>query len=332
MSENLASFVTDSAEKFGDRPALKLDDTVVNYALLNEGSARVAKLLKDKGLERGDRVGIMLPNVPYFALAYYGVLRAGGVVVPMNVLLKGREVAFYLEDSGAGLLFAWHDFADAAGTGAEKAGAELISVKPGEFEELLGSTEADHDVADVDASDTAVILYTSRHHGHAEGRRADPRQPQEERRGHRRHARRDDRGRRRLRRAAAVPLVRADRRPELRDLRRRVPDAAAALRPREGGRDVRARQGHGLPRRPDDVRRDAQHAGGQARRRVRPAAVLLRRLRDAGRGHEGLRGGVRLQDPRGLRAAARPRRSPPSTTRTASASRARSAPRSRASR
>src|ERR687890_251868 len=150
MSENLASFVTESAEKFGDRPALKLDDTVVNYALLNE-----------KGLERGDRVGLMLPNVPYFAIVYYGVLRAGGVVVPMNVLLKGREVAFYLEDSGARHLFAWHDFAEAAQTGAEKAGSELISVKPGEFEEMLGSTEADHDVADVAADDTAVILYTS---------------------------------------------------------------------------------------------------------------------------------------------------------------------------
>ena len=103
----------------------------------------------------------MLPNVPYFAIVYYGVLRAGGVVVPMNVLLKGREVAFYLEDPGAKILFAWHDFAEAAGTGAEKAGAELISVKPGEFEELLGATEPDHDVADVDAEDTAVILYTS---------------------------------------------------------------------------------------------------------------------------------------------------------------------------
>src|SRR5688500_13502496 len=142
--------MTESAVKFGDRPALKLDDTVVNYALLNEGSARVAKLLKDKGLERGDRVGIMLPNVPYFALAYYGVLRAGGVVVPMNVLLKGREVAFYLEDPGAKIMFGWGDFEEAASTGAEKAGAELISVKPGEFEKLLAEAEADTDVADVD--------------------------------------------------------------------------------------------------------------------------------------------------------------------------------------
>ena len=161
MSENLASFVTESAEKFGDRPALKLDDTVVNYTMLNEGSARVAGLLKSKGFEPGDRVGIMLPNVPYFALAYYGVLRAGGVVVPMNVLLKGREVSFYLEDPGAKLMFAWHDFAEAAQTGADQAGADVISVKPGEFEKLLADAEADHDLADVSGDDTAVILYTS---------------------------------------------------------------------------------------------------------------------------------------------------------------------------
>src|SRR3954470_310936 len=161
MSENLASFVTDSAERFGDRPALKLDDTIVTYDMLVEGSARVAGLLKEKGFEKGDRVGIMLPNVPYFGVVYYGVLRAGCVVVPMNVLLKGREVSFYLEDPEAKVLFAWGDFEEAASTGAEKAGAELISVKPGEFEKLLADAEPDHDVADVDGDDTAVILYTS---------------------------------------------------------------------------------------------------------------------------------------------------------------------------
>ena len=53
----------------------------------------------------------MLPNVPHFPICYYGVLRAGGVVVPMNVLLKKREVEFYLRDSGAKLLFGWEGFA-----------------------------------------------------------------------------------------------------------------------------------------------------------------------------------------------------------------------------
>ena len=78
----------------------------------------------------------MLPNVPYFGVIYYGILRAGGVVVPMNVLLKGREVSFYLEDPEAKLLFAWGDFEEAASKGAEEAGAELVLVKPGEFEKL----------------------------------------------------------------------------------------------------------------------------------------------------------------------------------------------------
>jgi long-chain acyl-CoA synthetase len=103
----------------------------------------------------------MLPNVPYFAAIYYGVLRAGGTVVPMNPLLKGREVSFYLEDPGAKILFAWHDFAEAAEQGASDAGAELISVKPGEFEQLVGSAEAKDVMEDVSPDDTAVILYTS---------------------------------------------------------------------------------------------------------------------------------------------------------------------------
>jgi long-chain acyl-CoA synthetase len=99
--------------------------------------------------------------VPYFPAIYYGILRAGAVVVPMNVLLKEREVNFYLGDSGAKLLFAWHDFADAAETGAADAGAECILVKPGEFEQLLVAQEPDRELADRSGEDTAVILYTS---------------------------------------------------------------------------------------------------------------------------------------------------------------------------
>src|SRR4051795_2737426 len=141
MSGNLATILTDSASKHGDRPAVKLDDAVFNYTLLDEASARVATMLKARGLQPGDRVGIMLPNVPYFPVAYYGVLRAGGVVVPMNVLLKGREVGFYLKDPGAKILFAWHDFAEAAEQVAQDAGAEVILVEPGEIEPRIFAHE-----------------------------------------------------------------------------------------------------------------------------------------------------------------------------------------------
>src|SRR3954454_2298861 len=161
MPDSLAQLLTETAGRHGERPALKLDDSVVNYAVLNEGATRIAGLLKEKGLQPGDRVGIMLPNVPYFGIVYYGILRAGGVVVPMNVLLKGREVAFYLKDSGAKHLFAWHDFGEAAQAGAEEAGAEAVLVKPGEFEQLVMNAPRSEDDEPREGSDTAVILYTS---------------------------------------------------------------------------------------------------------------------------------------------------------------------------
>ncbi|MDQ3630872.1 MAG: long-chain fatty acid--CoA ligase [Actinomycetota bacterium] len=161
MSSNLATIMTSSAESGPDRPALKLDDIVVSYAALDEGSARLAAMLQSKGVEPGDRVGIMLPNVPYFPIAYYGILRLGGVVVPMNVLLKARETGFYLSDPEAKLVIAWGDFAEAAEAGAKEADAECVLVKPGEFEKLLGQHEPLREVAERDGSDTAVILYTS---------------------------------------------------------------------------------------------------------------------------------------------------------------------------
>jgi long-chain acyl-CoA synthetase len=161
MSENLARVLTGTVEKHGDKTAFKLDDIELSYSMLDEGSARVAALLKSKGLEPGDRVGLMMPNVPYFPAIYFGILRAGGIVVPMNVLLKKREVGFYLEDPGAKLVFAWADFAEAAEAGAADAGAEAILVKPGDFEKLLAEQEPVRDVAEKTGDDTAVILYTS---------------------------------------------------------------------------------------------------------------------------------------------------------------------------
>src|SRR6476660_2811358 len=157
---NLASVLTDSAERDPDHVALRLDDMEVSYGLLDEGSARLAAVLADRGLEPGDRVGIMLPNVPYFAVCYYGILRAGAVVVPMNVLLKGREVAFYCGDPDSKVVFVWHDFAEAGEAGAEQAGTDCIVVKPGEFEELVGAAPAVTEVAERAEDDTAVILYT----------------------------------------------------------------------------------------------------------------------------------------------------------------------------
>jgi long-chain acyl-CoA synthetase len=156
---NLASIVAESAERSPQAPAIRLGDFELSYAELDDASARLATLLREKGVQPGDRVGVMLPNVPQFPVAYYGVLRAGATVVPMNVLLKRREIAFYLEDSGARLLLAWHGFAEEAG--AAEAGAELIEIEPNAFSAALAEQEPTPGLADTAEGDTAVILYTS---------------------------------------------------------------------------------------------------------------------------------------------------------------------------
>jgi long-chain acyl-CoA synthetase len=161
MNESLASNLITAAQQQRERTALRLDGHAISYGELDDATARVAALLLDRGLELGDRVGIMLPNVPEFAIAYYGVLRAGGVVVPMNVLLKQREVAFYLGDSEAKLIFAWHAFAEEAAAGAGEAGAECLVVEPAEFARALEESEPGREIAERTAEDTAVILYTS---------------------------------------------------------------------------------------------------------------------------------------------------------------------------
>ena len=166
---NLAANLADTVRAYADRVAVRVGDAVMTYRQLDEASARVARLLHERGLRPGDRAGIMLPNLAEFPVVYYGVLRAGGIVVPMNPLLKAREVAYYLGDSGAGLAFAWHAFAEEARGGAQRAQAEIIVVEPAGFPELLASVAPDDDVADRDGDDTAVILYTSGTTGQPKG-------------------------------------------------------------------------------------------------------------------------------------------------------------------
>jgi long-chain acyl-CoA synthetase len=167
---NLATLLTTTAAKFPERIAIRLDDAAVPYAALEAGSQRVAGMLQAMGVQPGDRVGIMLPNTPHFPLAYYGALRLGAIVVPMNPLLSKREVAFYLENSGAKLLLAWHGFAESAQGGAEQVeGAEVLLIEPEDIAKRVGAAEPIVEVAHKDGDDTAVVLYTSGTTGHPKG-------------------------------------------------------------------------------------------------------------------------------------------------------------------
>ena len=111
----------------------------------------------------------MLPNVPAFPIAFYGALGAGAVVVPMNPLLKSREVAYYLGDSGATVLFAWHTAAAEAAKGAAASGTRVVVVDDPDARSLLAGLFPVHARAERADDDDAVILYTSGTTGQPKG-------------------------------------------------------------------------------------------------------------------------------------------------------------------
>jgi len=158
---NLTTVLDQAADQHGERPVLRMDDLVLSYRELREAAGRVTSLLSSLRIEPGDRVALMMPNVPAFPVIFYGAIGAGAVVVPMNPLLKSREVAFYLGDSGAKVIFAWHAASDEAAKGAESAGAEMIRVDEPDASSVLAGLEPAGRRAERAEDDDAVILYTS---------------------------------------------------------------------------------------------------------------------------------------------------------------------------
>jgi long-chain acyl-CoA synthetase len=166
---NLAENLTRSAERFPDRCAVRLDDAMLSYEMLNERSSRVAGLLQERGIEPGERVAVMLANQPEFAIVYYGVLRAGAVVVPMNPLLKEREVTHYLRDSGARLIFASAGYADETLAAVAGLAATQCLVIDERFNFTLDAAYPFTAVVPRQSTETAVVLYTSGTTGQPKG-------------------------------------------------------------------------------------------------------------------------------------------------------------------
>jgi long-chain acyl-CoA synthetase len=166
---NLSSMFEQAAADHAGHPAVRMDDLVISYAELRNAAGRVTSLLSSLGVEPGDRVAVMLPNVPAFPIIFYGALGAGAVVVPMNPLLKSREVAYYLGDSGAKVLFAWHAAAGEAAKGAAETGAQVIEVAEPDLSTLLAGLAPVPASTDQAGDDDAVILYTSGTTGRPKG-------------------------------------------------------------------------------------------------------------------------------------------------------------------
>jgi long-chain acyl-CoA synthetase len=158
---SLFALLEQAAADHPDHDAVRMDDLVLTYAELRAAAGRMSTLLASHGVAPGDRLGIMLPNVPAFPIAFFGALGAGAVVVPMNPLLRSREVGYYLTDSGAKVVLAWHTAAAEAAKGAADAGAEAITVETPDMSALLDGAAVAAEHSGRADDDDAVILYTS---------------------------------------------------------------------------------------------------------------------------------------------------------------------------
>ena len=166
---SVAGILAESARRYPAKEALVLGETRLTYAQVWGMSRRYAAVLAAAGIGPGSRVALLLPNIPHFAFAYYGVLALGATVVPVHALLKADEIAFTLTDSSCSVLITAAPLLAEAAKGAEIAGVALYSVLDSDadmsdvrrIDQMAMGVEPVAGYLPREPHDEAVILYTS---------------------------------------------------------------------------------------------------------------------------------------------------------------------------
>lgn len=170
--------IKENAVAFHDRIAVKSDDCILTYAQLVEKCNRLTNALRDLGIQKGDRIAVMIPNSPEYIISFCSVLNLGGIAVPINPLNKGRDISHRLNDSEAKILIMDHMCLDRylevkEGTNV----THVILVQPffvqgktdplpneNEFylsyESLISNYSSNVAPDHIDVNDTALLCYT----------------------------------------------------------------------------------------------------------------------------------------------------------------------------
>ena len=191
MSFNLATILTETALAAPDAPVYRFAGSAATYRQLDEQSGRFAAGLRETGLRPGEVVALQLPNIPPFLTAYFGALKAGLVVLPLNPLLMAPEIEYHLSDSEARLLIGFDGMHAEASKACEQLDVPLYLTGPFDLAGPAGSgdgqlpegarlsselagvpgplDEPDADVVPRDPGDTAALIYTSGTTGRPKG-------------------------------------------------------------------------------------------------------------------------------------------------------------------
>ncbi len=176
---NLSIILEDSARRYPEKIAFSFGENRLSYLKINMLANEIANALKNAGITPGDKIAISCPNLPYFPIIYYGVLKAGGIIIPLSILLKKDEIAYHLQDSDAKFYFCFEGsemlpigtegfggFQQADGcklficitaeTGAKSPFSGTITL-----EDFTTGAGTEFECHSSGAEDTAVIIYTS---------------------------------------------------------------------------------------------------------------------------------------------------------------------------
>lgn len=165
----LVSNLHRTVEKFSEQTALVYGDVKIEYGRFMEAVKRLAQGLKTLGINKGDRVAVLLPNVPHFCISYYAILELGAVVVPLDIMSTEEEINFYLGDCGAQVLISWIGFQSQVMPVVPRIGKALKVIFLGDripqgtiaLTELIAKSSSLLESTEPGDGDLAVINYTS---------------------------------------------------------------------------------------------------------------------------------------------------------------------------